>query len=108
MNILSYKIEIMAYVTAAPNVTSDMPHGLHRYGVLVSMACVWIVVAVLGITGNTMVILSAILSNHVRTMTNVLVVNLSVADLWTCLSLPWTSVALLSDGTWPLASEAPC
>ncbi|XP_038051431.1 G-protein coupled receptor moody-like [Patiria miniata] len=88
--------------------TIEAPSELHSYGVLVFVACVWIIVAVLGITGNTMVILTAILSEHIRTTTNVLVVNLSVADLWTCLSLPWSSVALLSNGTWPLASRIPC
>ncbi|XP_038051430.1 G-protein coupled receptor moody-like [Patiria miniata] len=88
--------------------TIEAPSELHSYGVLVFVACVWIIVAVLGITGNTMVILAAILSKHVRTTTNVLVVNLSVADLWTCLSLPWSSVALLSNGTWPLTSRIPC
>ena len=81
---------------------------LHPYGVLVFVACVWILVAVLGITGNIIVILSVVLSKSVRTMTNVLVVNLSVADLWTSLSLPWTSVALLSNGTLPLTSVVPC
>ncbi|XP_038059579.1 G-protein coupled receptor moody-like [Patiria miniata] len=81
---------------------------LHSYGVLLFAACVWITVAVLGITGNTMVILAAVLSKQVRTTTNVLVVNLSVADLWTSLSLPWSGVALLSNGTWPLATEIPC
>ncbi|XP_038050909.1 G-protein coupled receptor moody-like [Patiria miniata] len=88
--------------------TSEPTSELHPYGVLVFAACAWVIVAVLGITGNAMVILAAILSKHVRTTTNVLVVNLSVADLWTCLSLPWSSVALLSNGTWPLASEIPC
>ncbi|XP_038070501.1 G-protein coupled receptor moody-like [Patiria miniata] len=88
--------------------TVEAPPELHSYGVLAFVACVWIIVAVLGITGNTMVIIAAILSKQVRTTTNVLVVNLSVADLWTSLSLPWSSVALLSNGTWPLATEIPC
>ncbi|XP_033633583.1 G-protein coupled receptor moody-like [Asterias rubens] len=81
---------------------------LHSYGVLVFIACWWILVAVLGIAGNFMVILSAVLSESVRTMTNVLVVNLSVADLWTSLSLPWTVIALIGNGTWPLRTVVPC
>ncbi|XP_022091890.1 G-protein coupled receptor moody-like [Acanthaster planci] len=88
--------------------TSESPVELHSYSVLVFIACVWIIVAVLGIIGNSMVILAAVLSKHVRSTTNVLVVNLSVADLWTCLSLPWSSVAMLVNGPWPLASEFPC
>ncbi|XP_022091889.1 G-protein coupled receptor moody-like [Acanthaster planci] len=88
--------------------TSETLEELHPYGVLVFVACVWIIVAVLGIIGNSMVILAAVLSKHVRSTTNVLVVNLSVADLWTCLSLPWSSVAMLVNGPWPLASEFPC
>ncbi|XP_022080955.1 melatonin receptor type 1C-like [Acanthaster planci] len=55
-----------------------------------------------------MVILSVILSKLVQTSTNVLVVNLSVADLLTSLSIPWSSVARLSGGTWPLSTEVPC
>ncbi|XP_022080937.1 melatonin receptor type 1A-like [Acanthaster planci] len=90
--------------TSTTNALTESP----SYGLMVFLACVWIVVAVLGVVGNSTVILSVILSKLVQTSTNVLVINLSVADLLTSLSLPWTSVAMLSDGTWPLSTEVPC
>ena len=80
----------------------------HPFAALAVVSSLWVVIALVGITGNALVILSAVLSERVRTTTNVLVVNLSVADLWTCLALPWTSVALVSRGRWPLATEVPC
>ncbi|XP_022081078.1 melatonin receptor type 1A-like [Acanthaster planci] len=82
---------------------------VYSYGELVFIGCTWTLVAVLGVVGNSLVILSVILSKLVQTSTNVLVVNLSVADLLTSLSLPWSSVVMLSDGaSWPLSTEVPC
>ncbi|XP_071949092.1 melatonin receptor type 1B-B-like [Antedon mediterranea] len=59
---------------------------------------------VTGTFGNTLVILSVILSRRLRTGTNVFVVNLAVTDLATVLNLPWNMLAFLSeDEGWPLA-----
>ncbi|XP_071794580.1 alpha-1B adrenergic receptor-like [Asterias amurensis] len=81
---------------------------LYPYEARVGLVCVWILVSILGLVGNSLVIWSVILSKKLRTVTNAFVVNLSVADFWTSLSYPWISVALLSHGSWPLASEVPC
>ena len=61
------------------------------------------VVSVVGIVGNTLVILAVILSRKLRTPTNLFVVNLATADLMTCLSLPFQVIAVLSRSGWPLA-----
>ncbi len=66
------------------------------------LAALLIVAACVGFVGNTLVILAVFLSKKLRTSTNVFVVNLSVADLLTCLSLPWQSVSVLSEEGWPL------
>ncbi|XP_022100954.1 protein trapped in endoderm-1-like [Acanthaster planci] len=81
---------------------------LYPYQARIGFSCCWIIVAILGVVGNSLVILSVILSKKLRTVTNAFVVNLSVADFWTSLSCPWQAVALLSRGAWPLASEVPC
>ncbi|XP_038045069.1 alpha-1B adrenergic receptor-like [Patiria miniata] len=58
-------------------------------------------VCILGIAGNTLVILAVALSRKLRHTTNYFVLNLSLADLLTCLFLPMAVVALLND-VWPL------
>ncbi|XP_022103003.1 alpha-2C adrenergic receptor-like [Acanthaster planci] len=59
-------------------------------------------VAVVGLVGNIMVILAVILSRKLQTRTNAFVVNLAIADLVTCLSAPFTAVALFSMSGWPM------
>ena len=81
---------------------------LYLYEARIGLGCCWIIIAILGLVGNSLVILSVILSKKLRTVTNAFVVNLSVADLWTSLSYPWQAVAILSRGSWPLATEGPC
>ncbi|XP_022108183.1 melatonin receptor type 1B-A-like [Acanthaster planci] len=73
-----------------------------------AIACVWAFMTALAFVGNLLVILSVLLAKKLRTVTNAFVVNLSVADLWSCLSYPWMIVAQVSPGGWPLASEVPC
>ncbi|XP_071794575.1 melatonin receptor type 1B-A-like [Asterias amurensis] len=81
---------------------------LYSYETRIGLACVWVLVSILGLVGNSLVIWSVILSKKLRTVTNTFVVQLGVADFWTCLSYPWVCVALLSKGTWPLESDVPC
>ncbi|XP_033639901.1 melanopsin-A-like [Asterias rubens] len=66
------------------------------------LAALLSIAACVGFIGNIFVILAVFLSKKLRTSTNVFVVNLSVADLLTCLSLPWQSVSVLSEEGWPL------
>ncbi|XP_001197036.2 alpha-1A adrenergic receptor [Strongylocentrotus purpuratus] len=66
------------------------------------VATMFIIACVLGTAGNSLVILAVVFSKKLRTITNVFVVNLAVADLLTSLILPWNAVALLSRDGWPL------
>ena len=65
------------------------------------------VISLAGIVGNLLVILSVCLSKKLQTPTNVLVVSLAIADLVTCLTIPFQVIVLLSRYDWPL-SEAVC
>ncbi|KAJ8022213.1 Melatonin receptor type 1B [Holothuria leucospilota] len=67
-------------------------------------AIVTCLVTVIGIPGNSMVILAVMLSKKLQNRTNVFVVNLACADMLTCSVLPFQAVALLSE-TWPLSTE---
>ncbi len=68
----------------------------------VVLGCVFCLVAVLGLVGNTMVILAVVLSKKLQTRTNAFVVNLATADLISCLTSPFAAVALFSMNGWPL------
>ncbi|XP_038068346.1 G-protein coupled receptor moody-like [Patiria miniata] len=96
---------IMNITTIEP---ATLSQSLNPYNVRIGVACVWIIAAVLGLVGNSLVICSVVLSKKLRTVTNAFVVNLSLADFWTSLSYPWEAVAVLSHGSWPLATEVPC
>ncbi|XP_071786541.1 melatonin receptor type 1B-A-like [Asterias amurensis] len=66
------------------------------------LAGVLALVAVLGIVGNTVVIVSVFLSYKLRTKMNIFVVNLSFSDFLICLHLVWIIVAFVADDGWPL------
>ncbi len=69
----------------------------------ITLATIAILVTILGIFGNSLVILSVGLSQKLQNATNVFVTNLAVADLLTCCAIPWNVVALLSFDGWPVA-----
>ncbi|XP_022109229.1 melatonin receptor type 1B-A-like [Acanthaster planci] len=73
------------------------------YGQRVVVATLYLIAAVLGIIGNSLVIWAVILSRKLRTTTNAFVVNLSVADLLTSLVIPWDAVALLGKNGPPVS-----
>ncbi|XP_789680.2 probable G-protein coupled receptor No9 [Strongylocentrotus purpuratus] len=59
--------------------------------------------AIIGFFGNTLVIFSVITTKKLRTVTNILVVNLAIADILTCSSLPFQIAGLLSQtGSYPI------
>eukprot|EP00057_Strongylocentrotus_purpuratus_P031394 XP_784470.1 PREDICTED: G-protein coupled receptor moody-like [Strongylocentrotus purpuratus] len=68
--------------------------------VIASILCL---VTVVGIIGNSHVVLAVLLCQKLRSSTNWLVVNLGMADLITCLFLPFNVVAILSKNGWPIA-----
>eukprot|EP00057_Strongylocentrotus_purpuratus_P034622 XP_795967.2 PREDICTED: melatonin receptor type 1A-like [Strongylocentrotus purpuratus] len=59
-------------------------------------------ISITGAFGNTLVILAVFISKKLRNKTNTFVVNLAIADLISCLNLPWTALALLCENEWPL------
>ena len=65
------------------------------YNQRVIVASLNLIIAVLGIFGNLLVILAVCLSRRLRTITNVFVVSLSVADMLTCMVLPFNAANLL-------------
>ncbi len=72
----------------------------NTYQERIALACCLLLIAIVGIIGNSMVIIAVILSKTLQTKTNVFVVNLSISDLIVCCFLPWSAVALLSDDKW--------
>ncbi|XP_038071939.1 melatonin receptor type 1B-A-like [Patiria miniata] len=80
-------------VTLDPTESSTFEFSDYTQRVIV--ATMFLVIALLGIFGNTLVILAVLLSKKVRTATNAFVMNLSVADFLTCLVIPWNAVVLL-------------
>ncbi|XP_072029778.1 protein trapped in endoderm-1-like [Amphiura filiformis] len=69
----------------------------------VIVGIIYLVIFLLGIIGNSMVIIAVILSRKLREPTNCMITNLAVSDLLTCLMLIWNVVALLSKSGWPIA-----
>ncbi|XP_022109234.1 G-protein coupled receptor moody-like [Acanthaster planci] len=88
--------------TFEDNATDIPPFEFNDYTQRVVVAVMYLVVILLGTAGNILVILAVLLSKKLRTATNAFVVNLSVADLLTCLVLPWTVVATLSKDGLPV------
>ncbi|KAJ8034747.1 G-protein coupled receptor moody [Holothuria leucospilota] len=74
----------------------------------VIIAVLFIVVFVLGTTGNSLTIFAVILSRKLQSVTNVFVINLAVADLLTCITISFNIVAMLRTSDWPAASHWTC
>ncbi|XP_038045061.1 dopamine D2-like receptor [Patiria miniata] len=66
------------------------------------LAAIFITIAILGTVGNSFVILAVAWTKKLRTITNVFVVNLAVADVLTCVFMPWQVVAILGGNAWPI------
>ncbi|XP_054750208.2 melatonin receptor type 1B-A-like [Lytechinus pictus] len=65
-------------------------------------ATVLCIISLVGIFGNSLVILAVSVSRKLQTITNVFVVSLSITDLLTCASLPFQSLGLVHPAGWPL------
>ena len=63
---------------------------------------VFLATSIVGISGNLLVIFAVLASTKLRTDTNAFVVNLSIADLVTCLLLPFNVKVLFSSEQTPL------
>ncbi|XP_054748503.1 alpha-1A adrenergic receptor-like [Lytechinus pictus] len=86
-------------ITEAPY---DYESPLH-YTERIFLAMMSALIAVVGLLGNGLVITGVALSRKLRTATNVYVVNLSIADMFTCILMPFHVIAVLSTETYPLA-----
>ena len=75
---------------------------LEDYTQRVISSLILAIVFLVGIPGNTLVILAVTLSRRLRSPTYWFVVNLAVTDLITCIFIPFQMVALLSQQGWPL------
>ncbi|XP_072016239.1 beta-3 adrenergic receptor-like [Amphiura filiformis] len=66
------------------------------------VALTWLLISMIGTTGNSLVIIAILLSHKLQTPTNIFVASLATADLLTCLFLIWNVLALLGRDGWPL------
>ena len=84
-----------------PYVTVPATDVYYSYAERQILAAITGTTAILGVTGNALIILAVLLSRKLRHTTNYFVLNLSVADLLTSLDLPLIVLSLLR-GEWPL------
>nr|XP_054769569.1 rhodopsin, GQ-coupled-like [Lytechinus pictus] len=67
------------------------------------VAVIWCIVAAIGLFGNALVVVSVVVDKKLQTTTNILVVNLAIADFLTCLCLSVECIMLLcKQGTSPI------
>ncbi|XP_038064784.1 beta-3 adrenergic receptor-like [Patiria miniata] len=95
-----------------PNVTPADDEGsvasvYDSYGEKQLLAALYGLISFAGVIGNSAVVLAPILSRKPRTTTNVFVINLAVADLLTCLSLPIMILAVLGESKEKLLIPPP-
>ncbi|XP_041453715.1 G-protein coupled receptor 84-like [Lytechinus variegatus] len=90
--------------SGATNTTSgNNDFMFESYPQRVVIAFILCLITVVGIVGNIHVILAVLLCRKLRSSTNWLIVNLGMADLLTCLFLPFNVVAMVSKDGWPFA-----
>ncbi|XP_011679135.2 rhodopsin, GQ-coupled-like [Strongylocentrotus purpuratus] len=86
---------------ASPQSPVETPTIAFHHRVIV--ASVLAVFTIIGLFGNTLVIVSVITTKKLRTVTNILVINLAFADNLTCFVLPFQITGLLSQtGRYPI------
>ncbi|XP_003731731.1 orexin receptor type 2-like [Strongylocentrotus purpuratus] len=67
------------------------------------VASILIALTPIGLFGNALVIVAVVVAKKLRTITNILVINLAVTDLVTCLCFPFLSAGLLNQtGSYPM------
>ena len=89
--------------SAATTVTPDANFG---YGMRIIISCILLASSVLGVCGNSLVILSVVLSRKLRSATYEFIFNLSCADLLISLVTPVNVIALTTtamNNEWPFA-----
>ena len=74
----------------------------------VSVGVLFLFISILGTLGNGLVIFAVFASTKLQTLSNAFVVNLSIADLLTCLIIPWQCAVILSPDDVFLISNWAC
>ena len=82
--------------------TSDEEATIYSYGERIFVGVTWSLISTLGTIGNSLVIISVLLSRKLQTPPNVFVTNLAIADLLTCLFLLGKVVGMVGRDGWPL------
>ncbi|XP_038045120.1 melatonin receptor type 1B-A-like [Patiria miniata] len=83
------------------NSTRSQPFEFSDYNQRVVVAMLILITSVVGIIGNSLVIIAVLLSKVLKSTTIAFIVNMSTAHLMCSLVLPWDVVALLSTGDLP-------
>ncbi|XP_072166867.1 G-protein coupled receptor moody-like [Diadema setosum] len=73
----------------------------------IAVSVMLLAIFLIGVVGNSLVLVAVAVSQKLRTSTNAFVVSLSVTDLFSCLGLPFHVVNVLST-TGPLLPDALC
>ena len=89
--------------TPTPLPTNETHWEFTDYNQRIFIACLFIIISILGMVGNLMVIIAVNMSRKLQTATNVFVLNTSCVDFLNCLVLPFNAVSMLSRGGWPLS-----
>lgn len=97
MDVVAYETTTAALPAAASDYQFDDP--VQR----LIVATITATASIVGLIGNSLVVVAIIFSKKLQTKTNVFVTNLAIADLVTCSLLPFQVVALLVD-PWPLSN----
>ncbi|XP_022103040.1 melatonin receptor type 1C-like [Acanthaster planci] len=96
--IIATDMEVNSTVIVYPGVTPAISVSERRF-----LATILCIIVVTGLFGNSVVMMSVFLSKKLRRcITTFFILNLSVADVAACLSMPWTIVSFLYPGGWPL------
>ena len=85
------------------NPDENLNHIIHShltFAERIVVSVLTIVITSCGFIGNTVVILCILLSHRLRTVCNIFVLNLCIADLLTCLTGPFMVLAFLSSDEW--------
>ncbi|XP_792716.1 alpha-1B adrenergic receptor-like [Strongylocentrotus purpuratus] len=82
------------------NLTDSSVIAFHHRAIVASIL---IALTPIGLFGNALVIIAVVVAKKLRTITNILVINLAVTDFITCLCFPFMSAGLLSQtGSYPM------
>ncbi|XP_022081350.1 D(4) dopamine receptor-like [Acanthaster planci] len=89
--------------------SSELPKALYTYPELVFCAVGLLILAALTIMGNSLVLVAVARTKKLQNITNVFVVNLSVADCLAGFAVLWSVPGLVSKTSdYPLQSNDPC